>query len=231
MNSEKIGKASLMLILLGPPGSGKGTQAQSLAKEYEIPHISTGDIFREHIAKGTPTGKKVQEIVRSGQLVSDEMVLDMVKDRFSRSDCAGGFVLDGFPRTVIQAEKFTEILDKNGLLLVLCLDVPDKVIINRAKGRLLCKSCGTIYHQDISPPAQAGVCDKCKGEVYQRPDDKPEVVEERLRVYHLMTQPLIQYYDEKKLLTSFDGTASRESVYTELKKYIDDRIQGIWSNC
>lgn len=221
----------LMLILLGPPGSGKGTQAQSLAKEYQLPHISTGDIFREHIANGTAIGKQVQEIVRSGQLVSDEMVLDMVKERFSRPDCDSGFVLDGFPRTAVQAEKFAEIIDKNGLVLVLCLDVPDEVIINRAKGRLVCKSCGTIYHQDASPPSHAGKCDKCGGEVYQRPDDLPEVVKERLKVYHLMTQPLIQFYDEKKLLTSFDGTAPRESVYAELKKYIDERLQGFCSNC
>lgn len=221
----------LMLILLGPPGSGKGTQAQSLAKEYGIPHISTGDIFREHIANETPIGKKVQEIVRSGHLVPDEMVLDMVKDRFSREDCVKGFVLDGFPRTSVQAEKFAEIIQKNGLVLVLCLDVPDKVIIDRAKGRLVCKACGTIYNQDFSPPLEANICDKCGGEVYQRPDDQPEIVEERLRVYHSITQPLIQYYDERKILTSFDGTAPRDSVYAELKKYIDDRLQGSCNNC
>lgn len=231
MNHEKSKDLSLILILLGPPGSGKGTQAQSLSKDYKIPHISTGDLFREHIANQTDLGKQVQEIIRAGQLVSDDMVLNMIKERFSKADCSKGFVLDGFPRTVIQAEKFAEIIDKNGLALVLCLDVPDEVIIERARGRLVCKSCGSIYHQDVSPPIEANVCDKCRGEVYQRPDDQPEVVEERLRVYHSLTQPLIQHYDEQKLLTSFDGAISRESVRSEIKKYIDERIQNYCSNC
>lgn len=231
MDIEKHKESALMIILLGPPGSGKGTQAQRLAMEYGIPHISTGDIFREHVANETPLGQKVKEIIRSGHLVSDELVLDMIKDRFSRSDCVKGFVLDGFPRTVVQAEKFAEVIDKKGLSLVLCLEVPDEVIIERAKGRLVCKSCGTIYNQGVLPPKRAGVCDKCHGEVYRRSDDMPEVVKDRLLVYHKQTQPLIQFYDERKLLSSFDGTAPRESVYAELKKYIDDRIQGFCSNC
>lgn len=214
----------LILILLGPPGSGKGTQAQRLAQELGVPHISTGDIFREHIANGTELGRAVQEIIRSGKLVSDEMVINMAKERLSRSDCRRGFVLDGFPRTVVQAEQFAEIVDKNAKILVLCLDVPDEIIIERAAARLVCRSCGTIYSRDFSPPHIEGVCNKCQGEVYRRPDDMPDVVKARLDVYHKQTQPLIQFYDDKKLLTCFDGNQLRDDVFAELKKYIDERV-------
>lgn len=220
-NSKKI---PLVLILLGPPGSGKGTQAQRLAKDYYLPHISTGDIFREHISNGTPLGKKVQEIIRAGSLVSDQMVLEMVKERLSNPDCANGYVLDGFPRTLFQAEQFTDMIGTDARILVLCLDVPDEIIIERAIGRLVCRQCGTIYHRDVSPPMHEGVCSKCGGEVYQRPDDRPEVVKARLEIYHHQTQPLIQFYDESKLLTCFDGNQPRDFVHAELKNYIDESM-------
>lgn len=222
MTTENSKKKPLILILLGPPGSGKGTQAVRLSKEYQLPHISTGDIFREHISKGTAIGKKVQEIIRSGSLVSDEMVLEMVRERFSNPDCAQGFVLDGFPRTLFQAEQLFAMISDQAYVLILCLDVPDEVIIERAVGRLVCKQCGTIYHRDASPPTHDGVCDKCGGEVYQRPDDQFEVVKARLEVYHRQTLPLIQFYDERKLLTCFDGNQPRDLVYGELKNYIDE---------
>ncbi|MFI5344560.1 MAG: adenylate kinase [Chlamydiales bacterium] len=223
MDAGNSKKTPLVIILLGPPGSGKGTQAQRLSKEYHLPHISTGDIFREHISNGTAIGKKVQEIIRSGSLVSDEMVLEMVKKRFSNPDCAQGFVLDGFPRTLFQAEQLFAMISDEARFLVLCLDVPDEVIIERAVGRLVCRQCGTIYHRNASPPTHESVCNKCAGEVYQRPDDRPEVVKARLEVYHNQTQPLIQFYDECKLLTCFDGNQPRDLVYAELTHYIDEK--------
>lgn len=224
MLSKNTKKAPLILILLGAPGSGKGTQAQRLAQTYHIPHISTGDIFRDHIKNNTPIGQKVQDVMRAGLLVSDELVLEMVEERINRPDCMNGFVLDGFPRTVVQAEKFLSLIEQTERLLALCLEVTDDVIIKRAENRLVCKQCSTIYNQTISPPKQAGICDLCQGEVYRRADDMPEVVKARLDVYHNQTQPLIQYFDEKKLLTCFEGNQPPDSVFSELKKYIDDRL-------
>lgn len=223
MNMDQTNQ-TLVIILLGAPGSGKGTQAQRLAHDYQIPHISTGDIFREHIKHATDIGKRVHEVIQTGQLVSDELVLEMIKDRIQRQDCVNGFVLDGFPRTVTQAEQFSKFFDDQTKVLVLCLEVEDELIIERAAGRLVCKQCQTIYNLE-SPPKQAGVCDKCHGEVYRRPDDTPDVVKARLEVYHAHTKPLIKYYDDKKLLTTFEGNQSRAAVYNELKRYIDERLQ------
>jgi len=214
----------LIIIFLGPPGSGKGTQAQRLAQIYQIPHISTGDIFREHIKHSTSIGKKVREVIQAGQLISDGMVLEMIEERIKLNDCKNGFVLDGFPRTVVQAEEFFKFFDAQAMILVLCLEVADELIIERAEGRLVCKQCSAIYNKE-APPAIEGICDKCQGEVYRRPDDKPEVVKERLEVYHSQTQPLVQYFDEKKILTSFEGDQPRDAVHAELKKYIDQRIR------
>lgn len=205
-----------VIILLGPPGSGKGTQAVLLAKQLQIPHISTGDLFRENLSKGTELGKKVKGFMNSGRLVPDELVLDMVFDRVAKADCAAGYLLDGFPRTIPQAQSFDAHLGHDDELIVLNLDVADAVIVQRIAGRLSCKSCGAIQHKDFSPPKEEGKCDKCKGELFQRPDDKPEVVKERLRVYHVQTEPLIEYYDKKNVLHTVDGERSPETVCKEL---------------
>jgi adenylate kinase len=205
-----------VIILLGPPGSGKGTQAVRLAKQLNIPHISTGDLFRENLSKQTDLGKKVKTFMDSGHLVPDELVLDMLFDRVSKQDCVAGYLLDGFPRTIPQAQSFDAHLSPNDELIVLNLDVADDVIIKRIAGRLSCKSCGAIQHKDFSPPKVEGKCDKCGGELFQRPDDKPEVVKERLRVYHTQTKPLIEYYAKKNVLHTVNGEQTPDTVAQEL---------------
>jgi len=212
-----------VVILLGPPGSGKGTQAVRLTKELGIPHISTGDLFRENISKDTELGRKAKSYTNAGKLVPDELVLDMLFDRVSRPDCARGYLLDGFPRTLAQAEALDKYLPPNTQLIVLSLNVPDDLIVKRAEGRLTCKNCGTIYNRYFSPPAQEGKCDKCGGELVQRPDDRAEVVEERLRVYHAQTQPLVEYYNKKGVLIQVDGTKSPDEVFSALKEKLSSR--------
>lgn len=207
-----------VVILLGPPGSGKGTQAVRLTKELGIPHISTGDLFRENVSKDTELGQRAKTYMNAGKLVPDEVVLDMLFDRVSRPDSANGYLLDGFPRTISQAEALEKHLGPNTELIVLELDVPDEIIVKRAEGRLTCKSCGTIYNRYFSPPAKEGVCDKCSGELYQRPDDKLEVVQERLRVYHDQTQPLVEYYTRKGVLRQVDGTQPPDEVFKALQQ-------------
>lgn len=207
-----------VIILLGPPGSGKGTQAVRLTKELGIPHISTGDLFRENISKNTELGKRARTFMDAGKLVPDEVVLDMLFDRVSRPDCAEGYLLDGFPRTLPQAAALENHLAANTNLIVLELEVPDEVIVKRAEGRLTCKSCGSVYNRYFTPPSKEGVCDKCGGELMQRPDDKAEVVQERLRVYHNQTQPLVEYYTKKGVLKRVDGTQSPDAVYDALRK-------------
>ena len=221
---------SLVVVLLGPPGSGKGTQAKRLTVEYHIPHISTGDLFRENIALNTELGQKAKGFIQAGELVPNSLVLDMLFDRIKKPDCAKGYLLDGFPRTLAQAEALANFLDTTTLILVLSLEVPDKVIIKRAEGRLVCKQCGLIYNRDISPPVYEGICDQCKGEVYRRPDDAVEVVKERLKVYHVQTQPLIQYYTQKNILKRFNGDQPPDVVHAELKRFIDDMIGGRYSS-
>lgn len=205
-----------VIILLGPPGSGKGTQAVRLAKQLNIPHISTGDLFRENLSKQTDLGKKVKSFMDSGHLVPDELVLDMLFDRVSKQDCTAGYLLDGFPRTIPQAQSFDGHLNPKDDLIVLNLDVADDVIVKRIAGRLSCKGCGSIQHKDFSPPKVEGKCDKCGGELFQRPDDKPEVVKERLRVYHTQTKPLIEYYAKKNVLHTVNGEQTPDTVAEEL---------------
>jgi adenylate kinase len=217
-------QAALVLILLGAPGTGKGTQAKRLSQEYQIPHISTGDLFRENMALDTGLGRKAKGFIQAGKLVPDELVLEMLFDRVARPDCLRGYLLDGFPRTIPQAEALTRSLKLNIPVLVINLEVPNDVIIRRATRRLVCKQCGTIYNLDISPPVYTGICDKCEGEVYQRADDKPEVVCERLKVYVNQTEPLVRYYDEKGLLTTFNGDQAPDVVHAELKRYIDSTL-------
>lgn len=205
-----------VVILLGPPGSGKGTQAVRLTKELDIPHISTGDLFRENISKNTELGKRAKEYTNAGKLVPDELVLDMLFDRVKRPDCAKGYLLDGFPRTLPQAEAFGKFLPSTAELIVLNLDVPDELIVKRIEGRLTCKQCGNIHNRYFSPPQKESECDKCGGQLEQRADDNAQVVIERLRQYHNQTKPLIEYYSKKGVLSTVDGTKSPDDVYQAL---------------
>lgn len=215
-------KSQQIIIILGPPGSGKGTQASRLTKELGIPHISTGDLFRENISKDTELGQKAKAFMNEGRLVPDSLVLDMLFDRVSLPDCIHGYLLDGFPRTLAQAEEFEKHLKQETRLIVIDLEVPDELIIKRAEGRLTCKKCGSIYNRYFSPPAKERVCGKCEGELFQRPDDKAEVVQERVRVYHNQTKPLIDYYAKKRILQTVDGTKSPDEVFHELMQKISN---------
>lgn len=205
----------LRAVLLGPPGAGKGTQAVRLVEKYEIPHISTGDIFRKNIKEGTELGKKAQEYMNAGALVPDELVVDLVKDRLQQDDCKNGFLLDGFPRTIFQAEKLDEFLSESNLKMdiVINLKVEKEALIKRLTGRRVCKDCGASYHIVNIPPKKEGVCDICGGELIQRKDDNIETVENRINVYEEQTAPLIGYYKEAGSLVDFDGEASLDEVF------------------
>ena len=217
-------RAALILILLGAPGSGKGTQAKRLALEYQIPHISTGDLFRENIAANTILGQQAKEFIQVGKLVPDDLVLKMLFEYLSKPICSRGYLLDGFPRTITQAEALDKRLDSQ-CIMALFLDVDDDTIIKRASGRLVCKQCATIYNRYNFTPQIEGKCDKCGGEVYQRPDDAAPVVLERLKVYQKQTQPLLHHYTEKGILASFNGNQSPDAVYIKLKEYIDSHCR------
>jgi adenylate kinase len=192
---------------MGPPGGGKGTQCEILTKELNITHISTGDMFRENVKKGTELGKKAKEYMDAGQLVPDELVVAMVKDRLSQPDCAGGFLLDGFPRTVPQAEALDRTLSEMGIKLdaVLNIAVPRERLLERLTGRRVCKACGATFHVLFNKPKVEGKCDKCGGELYQRSDDTEATVNQRLDVYEAQTQPLIGYYQKQGLLKEVNG--------------------------
>lgn len=207
--------SSQIIILLGPPGSGKGTQAVRLSKELKIPHISTGDLFRENLSTQTELGKRAKQYIEQGKLVPDELVLEMLFDRVLRKDCSNGYLLDGFPRTIPQAEAFEKHI-KTQQVTVLNLNVNDNIIIQRLAGRLTCKECGHIHHLTLSPPSKKGFCDKCNGELYQRTDDKQEVVKERLRVYHEQTKPLISFYEKRGAVITVDGEKTPEEVFLKL---------------
>lgn len=213
------------IIFLGPPGSGKGTQAKILVEKYEIPQISTGDMLREHVAKGTDLGLKAKEYMEKGQLVPDEIILDMVKQRLSQSDAQKGFILDGFPRTVAQAEALDKILEPMGKKIeyVLALIVPDEELIIRLTGRRTCKNCGMMYHIKFKPPKEEGKCDVCGGELYQRADDNEETVRNRLKVYHQQTAPLIEYYKNKEVLFEIDGSKSIEEITQQLINILEKK--------
>ena len=205
----------MKIIMLGAPGAGKGTQAKQIAGKYNIPHISTGDIFRANIKNGTDLGKKAKEYMDQGLLVPDELTCDLVMDRISHDDCKNGFVLDGFPRTIPQAEALDEALKKIGesMDFAINVDVPDSHIVKRMSGRRACLGCGATYHVVAIPPKKEGICDICGAELVLRDDDKPETVQKRLDVYHEQTQPLIEYYDKQGILKTVDGTMQMEDVF------------------
>jgi adenylate kinase len=212
----------MKIIMLGAPGAGKGTQAKQIAGKYNIPHISTGDIFRANIKNGTDLGKKAKEYMDQGLLVPDELTCDLVMDRISHDDCKNGFVLDGFPRTIPQAEALDEALKKIGQSMdfAINVDVPDSHIVNRMSGRRACLGCGATYHVVAIPPKKEGICDICGAELVLRDDDKPETVQKRLDVYHEQTQPLIDYYKKAGILKSVDGTQPMEDVFAEIVKIL-----------
>ena len=212
----------MKIIMLGAPGAGKGTQAKKIAAKYGIPHISTGDIFRANIKNGTELGKKAKTYMDQGLLVPDELVVDLVVDRVNQDDCTNGYVLDGFPRTIPQAEALTEALDKRGQKVDFAIDVnvPDENIVRRMGGRRACVTCGATYHMVYAPTKKEGICDTCGGELILRDDDKPETVQKRLNVYHEQTQPLIEYYTNQGILRTVDGTVDIDDVFRAITEFL-----------
>ena len=208
----------LRTILLGPPGAGKGTQAAKIVEKYGIPHISTGDIFRENIKKGTELGKKAQEYMNRGELVPDDLVIEIATTRLLEDDCKNGFLLDGFPRTVYQAEKLDEFLAARDSKIdkVLDIAVEKEELITRLTGRRVCKACGASFHVVNIPPKKEGVCDFCGGELIQRADDNLETVTNRIDVYEAQTMPLIDYYEKAGNLVHIDGSTGLESVFADI---------------
>lgn len=215
---------SMRIIMLGAPGAGKGTQAKRIAEKYNVPHISTGDIFRENIKNGTELGNKAKAYMEAGDLVPDELVLELIMDRFEKEDCENGYVLDGFPRTIPQAEALDEALEAKGQSIdnVIDVDVPDDHIIKRMAGRRTCAHCGAIFHLEHMPPKIEGKCDQCGGHLMMREDDLPDTVIARLKTYHEQTQPLKDYYGAKGLVHSVDGTQDREVVFGEVVKILGE---------
>ncbi len=203
------------IILLGPPGTGKGTMAKEIAKEYKLPHISTGDMFREHLKKETALGKQAKTFMDAGKLVPDEITINMLKDRIKQKDCKRGFVLDGFPRTIPQADS----LGRSTIMIdhVLNFVAPEKIILQRIGGRLTCKTCGMMFHEVNILPKVAGKCDKEGGELYKRDDQKPEVVKQRLATYQKETAPLIDYYKKKSLLRDIDASGKPEEIFKQIQ--------------
>lgn len=213
----------MVVILLGPPGAGKGTQAARLAERLGLVHVASGDLFREAVAAQTPLGQKAQGYMERGELVPDEIVVAMVLERLAQSDCHRGAVLDGFPRTVAQAGALDEALSAQGKKVdaVLLLHVPDEVVLERLTGRRICRNCQAPYHITFHPPAQEGICDRCGGVLYQRDDDREETVRHRLQVYREQTAPLISYYHQKQVLHKVDGVGEVEEVSERLLRALD----------
>ena len=212
----------MKIVMLGAPGAGKGTQAKKIAAKYAVPHISTGDIFRANIKEGTELGLKAKQYMDQGLLVPDEVTIGMLLDRIHQADCNGGFILDGFPRTIPQAESLTRALAEAGEAIdfAIDVDVPDANIVNRMGGRRACLKCGATYHVEFAPPKTENICDVCGAELVLRDDDKPETVQKRLTVYHEQTQPLIDYYKGKGVLHSVDGTQPMDAVFASITEIL-----------
>ncbi len=210
----------MILVLLGPPGAGKGTQAKLLAAELRVPHISTGDMFRDHKARGTEIGKKVQAIMDSGGLVTDEVTNEMVKERLSRPDVAEGFILDGYPRTTAQAEYLQHLLQSMGKSIGRCLsyEVAEEVLVERMSGRRSCPKCGAVYHVSQNPPKLGGYCDRDRAGLVQRDDDRPETVRNRLQEYGTKTEPLRRFYRERGVLAEIEGVGTPEGILAVTKR-------------
>lgn len=213
----------MKIIMLGAPGAGKGTQAIKIAEKYNIPHVSTGDIFRANIKGGTDLGKEAKSYMDKGQLVPDELTVRILLDRVAKDDCKAGYVLDGFPRTIAQADALDKAVAALGESVdyAIDVDVPDENIVKRMSGRRACLKCGATYHIEHVPPKKEGICDSCGSELVQRADDKPETVLERLNVYHEQTQPLIEYYSKKGILKSVDGTRDMQVVFDDIVKILE----------
>ena len=212
----------MKLIMLGAPGAGKGTQAKKIAEKYQIPHISTGDIFRANIKNGTELGNKAKSYMDQGHLVPDELTCDLVVDRIKQADCKNGYVLDGFPRTIPQAEALKAALDKMGETIDYAIDVevPDENIVNRMGGRRACPGCGCTYHIEHNPPKVEDICDVCGAKLVLRDDDKPETVTKRLSVYHEQTKPLIDFYKKEGVLREVDGTQDLNDVFQAITEIL-----------
>ncbi|MCC0633793.1 adenylate kinase [Clostridioides sp. ZZV15-6388] len=208
----------MRIILLGPPGAGKGTQAAGIVEKYNIPHISTGDIFRKNIKEGTELGKKAKEYMDQGLLVPDELTVGLVTDRISQEDCKNGFMLDGFPRNVAQGEHLDVFLKNAGIVLdkVVNIEVDKSILVSRAVGRRICKSCGATYHVEFNPPKVKGVCDVCQGELYQRADDNEETVSKRIQVYLDETKPLVDYYNKQGIIADIKGDQAIDKVFEDI---------------
>ncbi|MFC1890480.1 adenylate kinase [Thermodesulfobacteriota bacterium] len=211
------------LLFLGPQGCGKGTVIGRIKDAFELPHISTGDMFRDAIRQGTELGKKAKGFMDSGALVPDEVTIGLVEERLAQADCEKGFFLDGFPRTLAQAEALANRVDVTGAIL---LDVPDEVSIQRLSGRRQCRDCGAIFHLAYLPPKIEGVCDKCSGELYQRDDDKPEAISERLALYHNDTLPVVEFFKAKGVLHTIDATRPPETNAADVKAIVESLISG-----
>ena len=207
----------LVVILMGPPGAGKGTHAMPLSQQLGIPHISTGDLFRENIRSQTALGIEAKNYIDNGHLVPDELALNMLFDRVSRADCKGGYILDGFPRTIAQAQALDQRLQDGNQIIVLNFNVSDRALIERVTGRIACKSCGRSYHKRFDPPQSESICDHCGGDLFQRDDDKEEIIRKRLEVYRMQTAPLIAYYSkQKEVLREIDSQKEKAQVFQDV---------------
>jgi adenylate kinase len=217
--------SGVRVVLLGPPGAGKGTQAKLLHERFEACQISTGDILRKAVAEQTPLGKQASEYVSKGDLVPDSLIVDLVAERLKEKDCERGFILDGFPRTISQAQSLETILRNMGVALdrVLAIQVPHSVIVERLAGRRTCRGCGALYHLTLDPPQAEGVCDRCGGDLYQRDDDREETITARLKVYDTQTAPLLSYYRERGMLSNIDGVGNVDEIRSRIIQALGGR--------